>query len=318
MENLLYEKDFKRNPCLKTKMEQLNIILRKVCKELYSKDMKLELSGGLDSRLILACILKEGIKPRIVTYYSDKPKDSDCIYSKQLCEKFGLEQEFVKKDWASMQPLEEPKMSGLFYGELMGGRLSPTDIPTNQLFLYHIFPSFMSSIGGRSFTHPYKFFTGNAKYPFFNKEVIEMILFIHPELLKNHKYHTEFMKKYYPEFMTVAWTTEHTDIPCNIKSNTMDTQVAKAIIGKERRYKELKNLIKSSILIKEGYFTEKEIRSMLRKSYFKRIIRGLFLLTYRLNLNHIYSLMFRRKEEKGLDMLERFYMFEKWYKENCV
>ena len=65
-------------------------------------DISLTITGGMDSRLILSCLLKAGIKPNCFTY--GNPNTSDVIYAKNLCKSFGLKfqnvcQETPTKEW---------------------------------------------------------------------------------------------------------------------------------------------------------------------------------------------------------------------------
>ena len=53
-----------------------------------NKNISLTLTGGMDSRLILACLLKLGIKPNCSTY--GNPYASDVIYAQTLCKSLGL------------------------------------------------------------------------------------------------------------------------------------------------------------------------------------------------------------------------------------
>lgn len=51
-------------------------------------EVSLTLTGGMDSRLILACLLNAGVKPNCMVY--GNPKSKDAIYSKKLAEHFSL------------------------------------------------------------------------------------------------------------------------------------------------------------------------------------------------------------------------------------
>lgn len=69
---------------------------------LRDNEISLTLTGGMDSRLILACLLKAGIKPNCLTF--GNPKTHDVIFAKNLAKKLGLPfhnacQEPPAKDW---------------------------------------------------------------------------------------------------------------------------------------------------------------------------------------------------------------------------
>ena len=71
--------------------------------ENYSdKDISLTLTGGMDSRVILACLLKAGIKPVCFTYGNKNAKD--VVFAKKMAEHFDLTfhnpaNETPDKDW---------------------------------------------------------------------------------------------------------------------------------------------------------------------------------------------------------------------------
>lgn len=52
-------------------------------------EISLTLTGGMDSRLILACLLKAGVKPNCLVYGNIQSKD--VIFSNQIAKAFGLE-----------------------------------------------------------------------------------------------------------------------------------------------------------------------------------------------------------------------------------
>lgn len=65
-------------------------------------EITLTLTGGMDSRLILACLLKAGVKPNCLTF--GNPETHDVIFAKNLAEKLALPfhnacQEPPTKDW---------------------------------------------------------------------------------------------------------------------------------------------------------------------------------------------------------------------------
>lgn len=51
-------------------------------------EISITLTGGMDSRVILACLLKLGIKPNCLTFGS--PKSADVIHAKKLADSLGL------------------------------------------------------------------------------------------------------------------------------------------------------------------------------------------------------------------------------------
>lgn len=65
-----------------------NIVLSNVG-SLTDKDIALTLTGGMDSRVILACLLKAGIKPKCLTF--GNPQAVDVVISKQIAKYFGLD-----------------------------------------------------------------------------------------------------------------------------------------------------------------------------------------------------------------------------------
>ena len=67
-----------------------------------SEEISLTLTGGMDSRIILACLLKAGIKPNCLTF--GNPNTKDVVFAKQIAESFNLPfhnscQKKPTKDW---------------------------------------------------------------------------------------------------------------------------------------------------------------------------------------------------------------------------
>ena len=60
-----------------------------------SQDISITITGGMDSRVILAYLLKAGLKPNCFTY--GNPNSSDVIHAKNLCESLGLKFQNVCK-----------------------------------------------------------------------------------------------------------------------------------------------------------------------------------------------------------------------------
>lgn len=76
------------------------------------KDISITLTGGLDSRLILACLLKAGVKPNCFIYGNSKSRDVTC--AKSIAEGFNLklhnyELNNPNKDWYYKWVLETIK-----------------------------------------------------------------------------------------------------------------------------------------------------------------------------------------------------------------
>lgn len=67
------------------------------------------MTGGLDSRIIMAALLKNGVKPQIVYGVGDSPltntKNKDLEINKMYADKFSLE--FNPMNWKTNEPIEE-------------------------------------------------------------------------------------------------------------------------------------------------------------------------------------------------------------------
>jgi len=55
---------------------------------LEDEEISVTLTGGMDSRVILACLLKSGIKPNCLTY--GNPQSKDIFFARNLANRFGL------------------------------------------------------------------------------------------------------------------------------------------------------------------------------------------------------------------------------------
>lgn len=69
---------------------------------LKDSEISLTLTGGMDSRIILAILLKEGVKPNCFTF--GNPQANDVIFSKHIADKYNLPYQNVcqlspNKDW---------------------------------------------------------------------------------------------------------------------------------------------------------------------------------------------------------------------------
>jgi len=67
-----------------------------------NEEVSLTLTGGMDSRIILACLLKAGIKPNCITF--GNPNTRDVVFAKSIAEKFDLpfhntSQQQPTKEW---------------------------------------------------------------------------------------------------------------------------------------------------------------------------------------------------------------------------
>lgn len=79
----------------------ISIVIRDIsnCKD---SEISITLTGGMDSRIILACLLKVGIKPICLTF--GDPNSHDVVFAKNIAEKFDLPfhntcQQKPTKDW---------------------------------------------------------------------------------------------------------------------------------------------------------------------------------------------------------------------------
>lgn len=90
---------------LKTILEISEIIYSLIANNLHDEvasKVSLTLTGGMDSRVILACLLKAGYRPNCFVYGNQN--SSDVIYAKNLCKSLGLNFQNVcqnppNKDW---------------------------------------------------------------------------------------------------------------------------------------------------------------------------------------------------------------------------
>lgn len=69
---------------------------------LKNNEISITLTGGMDSRVILACLLKAGIKPNCITF--GNPNTRDVVFAKRIAEKFNLpfhntSQQQPTKEW---------------------------------------------------------------------------------------------------------------------------------------------------------------------------------------------------------------------------
>jgi len=71
--------------------ELADVIFKQVTDNISDKkdsEISLTLTGGMDSRVILACLLKAGIKPNCLTY--GNPGAKDIFFAKKLAKEFGI------------------------------------------------------------------------------------------------------------------------------------------------------------------------------------------------------------------------------------
>lgn len=69
-------------------VETISLIINRNIKDYKDSDISITLTGGMDSRIILACLLKIGIKPNCITF--GNPSSRDVIYAKIIAESFDL------------------------------------------------------------------------------------------------------------------------------------------------------------------------------------------------------------------------------------
>ena len=112
--------DFKINQinCEEDKIKKTDTSSKSVAKMLeeqakiisnnFSK-ITVSMTGGLDSRIIMAALLKNGVKPQIVYGVGDSPltntKNKDLEINKMYADKFNLE--FNPMNWKTNEPIEE-------------------------------------------------------------------------------------------------------------------------------------------------------------------------------------------------------------------
>jgi len=76
----------------KNTLNRLGKIILELISNIFDKnkgyEISLTLTGGMDSRLILACLLNAGVKPNCMVY--GNPESKDVVYSKKLAEQLGL------------------------------------------------------------------------------------------------------------------------------------------------------------------------------------------------------------------------------------
>ena len=90
----------------------LNQIITEHVKGFAEREVSITITGGMDSRVILACLLKAGLKPNCFTY--GNPNSIDVINAKNLCEALGLKfqnvcQKSPTKEWYHKWVLETIK-----------------------------------------------------------------------------------------------------------------------------------------------------------------------------------------------------------------
>jgi asparagine synthetase B (glutamine-hydrolysing) len=68
--------------------ETIYAIVTENIENLNDSDISLTLTGGMDSRLILAALLKAGVKPNCFTF--GNPESKDVVFAKEISEKLGL------------------------------------------------------------------------------------------------------------------------------------------------------------------------------------------------------------------------------------
>lgn len=100
----LYELSIKKTADVSIKQlaDTLSGIVLRNIEGLSDRDISLTLTGGMDSRLILACLLKAGVKPNCMTY--GNPKSKDIIFAQNIAKYFGLKfhnacSEAPTKEW---------------------------------------------------------------------------------------------------------------------------------------------------------------------------------------------------------------------------
>jgi hypothetical protein len=68
--------------------ELFTLIIKTKIAAYSNEQISLTLTGGMDSRIILACLLREGIKPNCLTF--GNPNTHDVVFAKHIADSFGL------------------------------------------------------------------------------------------------------------------------------------------------------------------------------------------------------------------------------------
>lgn len=113
-------------------------------------DISLTLTGGMDSRLILACLLKAGVKPNCFTY--GNPAARDVIFAKEIANKLGLPYQNAierkpDKDWYFKWVLQTIKID---QGNSHLHRAHRTAAIAEHTDFYHSKVLFTGHLGGES------------------------------------------------------------------------------------------------------------------------------------------------------------------------
>jgi len=101
--NSLFEQlSFKRKISITEIANSVSQTVESNLHDYIDSDISLTLTGGMDSRIILACLLKAGIKPNCLTY--GNPLSKDVIFAEKLAKSFGLKfhnagKEAPTKEW---------------------------------------------------------------------------------------------------------------------------------------------------------------------------------------------------------------------------
>jgi len=100
--HLLNLTKYKTKYQIKDLADVLYQIVKSKSERFNEKEISLTLTGGMDSRIILACLLKAGIKPNCITF--GNPNTRDVIFAKHIAENFGLpfhntSNQTPDKDW---------------------------------------------------------------------------------------------------------------------------------------------------------------------------------------------------------------------------
>lgn len=161
IDNITNYLDFDSEDLLDLYKNNKNIALEQLVKSIYSiiedktlhyssEDISITLTGGMDSRVILAAMLNAGIKPICLTY--GNPKNKDVKYSQKIAKDFGLHFhnpgiEFPTKDWYFKWILETIQRDN---GNSHLHRAHRTAAIAEHARLYHPKIIFTGHMGGES------------------------------------------------------------------------------------------------------------------------------------------------------------------------
>jgi hypothetical protein len=114
----------------------------------------MHLSGGFDTRLLLACFLKQKKKITAVTTYNLSEFESDLVYAKELCRRYNIRHIRCKKDYTPAFPtrFQTDFLDFKFAVEVRKSRFKPFMSEKNRVKFFTK-PTFAGKFGSETLAH---------------------------------------------------------------------------------------------------------------------------------------------------------------------